>query len=70
MTRVEELERAIQELSPEEFAEIARRVDAIEQERWDDQLDRDAAAGKLDFLIEESEAEAESGVLRDWPPST
>jgi hypothetical protein len=53
MSRVEELERAIQELSPEEFAEIARRVNAIEQERWDDQLDRDAAGGRLDFLIEE-----------------
>ena len=60
MSRVEELERAIEELSPEEFAEIARRVNAIEQKRWDEQLDRDAAAGKLDFLIAEAESERAS----------
>jgi hypothetical protein len=69
MSRVEELERAIQELSPEEFTEIARRVNAIDQKRWDEQLDRDAAAGNLDFLIEEAEAEHTAGQLKDWPPS-
>jgi hypothetical protein len=69
MSRVEELERAIQELSPEEFAEIARRVSAIEQQRWDEQLDGDAAGGRLDFLIEEANNEWEAGTLRDWPPS-
>ena len=69
MSRVEELERAIEGLTPEEFAEIARRVNAIEQRRWDEQLDRDAAEGKLDFLIEEAEGERRSGRLKDWPPS-
>ena len=48
MSRVEELQRSIQELTPDEFAQIARHVHALEQERWDYQLDRDAAAGKLD----------------------
>ena len=70
MSRVEELERAIEQLTPEEFAEIARRVNAIEQKRWDEQLDRDSAVGKLDFLIEEAEAERRSEQLRDWPPSS
>jgi hypothetical protein len=33
MSRVEEIERAIQELSREEFAQIALRIQALEQER-------------------------------------
>lgn len=69
MSRVEELERAIQELPPDEFAQIAHRVHAIEQERWDGQLDRDAAVGKLDFLIEEAQEDRIAGSLKDWPPS-
>jgi hypothetical protein len=67
MSRVEELERAIQELSGEEFARIAQRVHAIEQERWDEELDRDASSGKLDFLIAEAQGDRKQGRLRDWP---
>lgn len=67
MSRLEELERAIQELPPDEFARIARRVQAIEQERWDGQLDRDAAIGKLDFLINEAQEDRQTGLLKDWP---
>jgi hypothetical protein len=64
MSRVEQLERAIEELSPEEFGEIARRVNAIEQKRWDEQLDRDGAAGKLDFLIADAKSERTSRAAR------
>ena len=67
MSRIEEIERAIQELSPDEFAQIAQRVYAIEQERWDVELDRDASAGKLDFLIEEAREDRNQGRLRNWP---
>ena len=68
MSRVEEIERAIEELSPDEFRQIAQRVHAIEEERWDKQLDRDAAAGKLDFLHEEARADRKNDLLKDWPP--
>jgi hypothetical protein len=67
MSRVEEIERAIQELSAEEFARIAQRVHELEQERWDEEMDRDAAAGKLDFLIAEADENRLHGRLRDWP---
>ena len=67
MSRVEEIERAIQELSADEFAQIAQRVHALEQERWDAELDQDAGSGKLDFLITEAHEEREHGRLRDWP---
>jgi len=29
-----------------------------EQHRWDEQVDRDSSAGKLDFLFEEVESDA------------
>jgi hypothetical protein len=67
MSRVEEIEHAIQELSRDEFAQIAQRVHALEQERWDDELDRDASSGKLDFLIAEAEEDRKQGRLKDWP---
>jgi len=68
MSRVDEIERAIEELSPDEFRQIAQRVHAIEEERWDTQLDRDAAAGNLDFLHEEARADRKNDLLKDWPP--
>jgi hypothetical protein len=67
MSRVEEIERAIQDLSPEEFARIAQRVHELGQERWDAELDRDATSGKLDFLIAEAEEDRLHGRLKDWP---
>jgi hypothetical protein len=66
MSRVEEIEGAIAQLSPQEFSEIARWVNEQDQKRWDDQLDRDAAAGKLDILVEEARS-TEDGYPKDWP---
>ena len=68
MSRVEQIEQAIQELTPEEFAQLARRIYALEQERWERQLDHDASSGKLDFLRDEARSEEENGTLKAWPP--
>jgi hypothetical protein len=67
MSRVEEIESQIEQLPPEEFARVANWIREMDQQRWDEQLDRDAAAGKLDALLAEARAERESGLLRDWP---
>jgi len=68
MDRVEELEAAISGLTPEEYQRLIQWFRAREQTRWDERLDRDSAAGKLDFLFEEAERESAQGLLRDWPP--
>jgi len=60
MDQVEEIEAAIERLPPDEFRRIARWLLERDQKRWDDQFDADSAAGKLDFLFEET--------ARDWPP--
>jgi len=65
---VEEIEPAIRDLGEDEFARIADRVHALEQERWDAELDRDARSGKLDFLIAEARENRQHGRIEDWPP--
>jgi len=66
MSRVKEIEQAIEQLSPPEFSEIARWVLELDQKRWDDQMDRDAASGKLDFLREEAKIK-QDGFPKNWP---
>jgi hypothetical protein len=68
MDRVEEIESAIQGLPPQEYERLVEWFRAREQARWDEQMDRDSSAGKLDFLFEEAERESAQGLLREWPP--
>jgi hypothetical protein len=65
MSRVEDIEDAIDRLGPEEFQRIARWVHEREQQRWDEQLDRDSNSGKLDFLFEEADDESKEEILRE-----
>ena len=67
MSRVEEIEAAIDSLSPEEYRRIVQWFRAREQGRWDERLDADSSAGKLDFLFDEAESGSAKGVLREWP---
>jgi hypothetical protein len=55
-------------LPPEEYRRIVEWFRTLDQTRWDDRMDRDSAAGKLDFLFEEAESESAQGLLRAWPP--
>jgi len=66
MSRVEEIEKEIEQLSPHEFSEIARWVLELDQKRWDDQMDHDAASGRLDFLRKEAKLE-QDGFPKNWP---
>jgi len=68
MKRVEDIEAAISELSPEQYRRIVQWLLEREQARWDEQLDRDSSSGKLDFLFGEARSESSQGSLRDWPP--
>jgi hypothetical protein len=67
MSRVEEIEAAIDGLPPEEYRHIVQWFRVREQNRWDEQMDADLAAGKLDFLFDEAASESEKGLLREWP---
>ena len=65
MTQVETIQSAIEALSVEEFARLRRWFEERDWERWDRQLERDAASGKLDFLIDEANQAAERNELRE-----
>jgi hypothetical protein len=68
MSAVEKLEREVQQLPPEQFAEFAVWFNRLQNEHWDNEMDEDSASGKLDFLFDEAKAERKSNKLRDWPP--
>jgi hypothetical protein len=68
MDRVEEIETAITSLPPEEYRRLVDWFRTREQTRWDQQVDRDSFAGKLDFLFKEADSELAEGFLREWPP--
>ena len=68
MDRVEEIESAIDGLPPEEYRRVVDWFRAREQRRWDEQMDSDSSAGKLDFLFEGPGTQPAKGRLREWPP--
>lgn len=67
MSTVKEIEEAIAQLPKDEFWELTDRLVARRNAEWDREIEEDAAAGRLDFLFEEAEAERKAGLLREWP---
>ena len=57
MGAIEKLELLVKSLSPEELAKFREWFAEFDAQIWDRQIEADAAAGKLDHLIEESMAE-------------
>jgi hypothetical protein len=68
MTTVEEIKAAINELPPQQFQQIARWIIELDQKLWDEQLERDAKAGRLDALAAEAIAEYEAGLTEVLDP--
>jgi hypothetical protein len=64
MSTVEQIEAAILKLSPRELSHLADWVLDLDEQRWDEQIEQDIAAGKLDFLAQEAVAEFEAGNCR------
>jgi len=52
MTTLEEIEKAIAELPAEDLAELRAWFEALESNRFDEKIEQDAEAGKLDPLAE------------------
>ena len=63
---VAEIEAAIKTLPKEELARFNQWYQEFLDERWDEQIRDDVRAGKLNFLLEEAQAEREAGTLRPW----
>jgi hypothetical protein len=65
MSTVAEIKAAIDRLSLQERCELEALLHPFEDDDWDKQMKRDAAAGKFDKLHSDAEAEAEAGKLID-----
>jgi len=49
---IEDLEKAVAKLPPEQFAEFRAWFEAFDGARFDDKIDRDSKSGKLDRLAD------------------
>ena len=52
MTKLDRIEKDVAELSPAELERFRAWFEAFDAERWDRQLERDAASGALDSLAD------------------
>jgi len=50
MTKLEQIEKTIEELDPKDFEKFSNWFQSLVAERWDRQLEADAESGKLDDL--------------------
>jgi hypothetical protein len=57
MSTIQEIERAVVGLSPEELAEFRAWFLEFDAAGWDRQFEQDAATGRLDSLAEEALAD-------------
>jgi hypothetical protein len=65
MSTVQEIEKAIQQLSRGELAAFRSWFAEFDAELWDRQLEEDVAAGKLDALAEEALRDLQEGRCTD-----
>jgi hypothetical protein len=65
MSKVEELKTEIERLPQGEFTELFRWLSEKDWERWDKQIEADAEAGKLDFLMRDALEEKAKRTLKD-----
>jgi len=65
MLSIEQIENAILQLPPNQIGELLEWFLNLDYQRWDVQLEKDIAEGKLDALAAEAIADFESGNYRE-----
>ena len=65
MGNVKSIEKAVESLPPSELAEFRRWFGEFDANAWDEQIEQDAAAGKLDALAAEALADYRAGSVRE-----
>ena len=63
MLSVEEIKSAIASLSQEDYTRLRDWFSERDWEKWDEEIEKDSSAGKLDFLVKEAVAEKKQGLL-------
>ncbi len=65
MSKVEEIKAEIERLSSQELDDLSRWFAERDWARWDEEIEADSQAGRLDFLAREARAEKAKGTLKD-----
>lgn len=58
---IKEIESAIAQLPSSELAELAKWFEEFHAKVWDEQLESDVKAGRLDALLKQAEQDFEQG---------
>ncbi|MEK7349683.1 MAG: hypothetical protein AAB177_02340 [Nitrospirota bacterium] len=64
MSEIEQLEKTVSNLSPKDLAQFRAWFLEFDARAWDEQIETDLKAGKLDTLIAEARTEFEQGKAR------
>jgi len=64
MTKLEQIEKSILELSPDELKAFTEWFEEMMEKSFDEAIERDAMSGKLDQLMDEAILENRSGRTR------
>ena len=64
MTKLEQIEKSVAELSPDELKAFAAWFEALQADMWDRQIETDAKSGRLDKLAEQALADHLAGRTR------
>jgi hypothetical protein len=65
MTKLEEIEAAVAQLSPADLKKLRAWLDELDERLFDEKIERDAKAGKLDKLAAKAIAEDDAGTTSE-----
>ena len=65
MSTVQDIEKAIRQLSPEDLVALRTWFAAFDAEQWDQQFEEDVAAGRLESLAQEAIHDLREGRCTD-----
>ena len=64
MTKLEQIEKSVLELSPDELKAFSEWFETMIDKSFDEAIDRDSNGGKLDMLADQAIVELRSGRTR------
>ena len=65
MTKLEEIEGAVAQLSPADLKKLRAWLDELDERLFDGKIERDAKSGKLDKLAAKAIAEDDAGTTSE-----
>ena len=65
MIEIDQIKEAVKTLNKEDYIQFRQWFSKRDWKQWDEQIEKDSASGKLDFLTAEALEEKRKGKLRE-----